>query len=458
MKLSKVLIDRDLFEEITFTEGISTYNSTGSVNKTFNQCTFQNSFELRSYSGKMIFNSCFFEDSISTRTLFESNNLFVKFTNCVFNAKIEIIRLKQLEFENCKTNSEIKFGDHFSDNLIISGGKFNELEFGRFNHDNRTKIELNNIACKKLNFHGLNPKVITICGGHFEKIFLDQIKYNESLKIEGNFEDQTKVNIEFLSLRNNSFENSVLVKFASINNLDLSNSILRKNDFQFQNVVFKSEVLAIESNLSGLQFNNVSFLDAKLFFDWSYLAETKFSNIIWSKNNEVKSILEKKANSSIIEILRSKTEVYRQLKKASIDSNNQIDKLKFQRNELDSYWKRVKIDKTESRTNRFLLRIDRLFSNFGQDYLRPIGWLLGVQLILCCVIWWREDVFHHYNAVSCSRGFEDGLAQYVSMIIPIFKTPEYWTGTSLTLSVIIRLFNALQIYHFIRAVHKFGKN
>jgi len=79
-------------------------------------------------------------------------------------------------------------------------------------------------------------------------------------------------------------------------------------------------------------------------------------------------------------------------------------------------------------------------------------------LVLCSIIWWREDVYHHYNAISYFQAAENGFSQYLTMLIPIFKTPEYWTGMSISISIVIRLFNALMIYYFIRGVHKFGKN
>jgi ABC-type sugar transport system permease subunit len=62
------------------------------------------------------------------------------------------------------------------------------------------------------------------------------------------------------------------------------------------------------------------------------------------------------------------------------------------------------------------------------------------------------------NPVLDFKAAENGLSQYLTMLIPVFKTPEYWTGMSVSISIIIRLFNALMIYYFIRGVHKFGKS
>lgn len=148
--------------------------------------------------------------------------------------------------------------------------------------------------------------------------------------------------------------------------------------------------------------------------------------------------------------LRYQKDTYRQLKKASLTNNNLIDALQFHANEMQSYWREIRLIGGDNFWDTILIFLNRWSSNFGQSWILPLVWLFLFHSLFFLF------VMSYFFGNSFSGNFEFG--QFWVLLNPLHKTPDYInTGSGLFTEFLMRIFNSYFIYHFVKATRKFGR-
>lgn len=426
------------------------------VKKEFTECTFIDGVQLSIPDAMMTFVRCVFMNKTNTFDFSGGRNL--EFVECTFESDISIKSVSNVVFTNVKVNGQIKFSGGKSGNVkFLSVGDANmrgmHIKKILIDHNIIDKIELSGVRVQELYFRGTVSDVIKISGGYYDKIELNEDIVLNTFIASGDQADLNKLIISNLTGKLIQIKDRFSISNAKINTLQLESvNVLNPHNVSFSNVEVIQNFVLTQVDLSGVGFNIIDFKKAHLYLDGSTVSLARFSNIVWPKGHTVSSFLPEKTKTDRVHRYKVIGEVYRQLKKNSLGASDNISALKFYRNEMDTYWKRIKIDKSESWSNRVLICITKFSSNFGQSYWYPIWWLFGGHLVFCLSIWINE------GAISCSEpAFYSGLAQYFMWLLPVYKTPENWSDISLILGVFMRIYNGFFIYHFIRATRKFAR-
>jgi uncharacterized protein YjbI with pentapeptide repeats len=419
-------------------------------------CIFKGDSFFTFDSGEISFIDCEFSDLNYVNFEFRKSGK-VRFENCKINSDLKLLKTDVATILNCSISGSLDFSENrFKTVEILNTNSDSQIEsivFWDALVDQETSIRLINLHVGELRFRTLSPQKVHIIGGEYDKIVLNYGQGLKDLLIVGDEYKAIKIKIESLNMAFFNFEGISRIKDASIKNWNLSQFSLIEGSFKLQNVDFQNEIKIIGSDLKGVQLNDINLYDSKIFLDWTILNEAKFTNITWPVNHLVFSIIQTNENQRF----GSLTEMYRQLKKISLNDSNNIQALHFYRNEMDSYWKRVKLDKSEKWWNRWLIAINKYSSNFGQSYWIPFIWIIVGHFLMCIVIWnFESDKWCGPNTF-CTSNFSDGFANYLNWLIPFYKQPENWTSSSIIVGAIMRVYNGFFIYHFIKATRKFGK-
>jgi hypothetical protein len=419
-------------------------------------CTFSGSCHFTFDSGDIVFADCDFKQCNSV--IFEfKNSGSVKFGNCIIGTDLRIFQADSVIIIDCEIEGVISFSQEKYKIVEIVNEKtshrINKIEFWNASEDPKSKIRLNNLHVGELKFHEKYPTTLHIFGGNYGNIEMNYAHGLNDLIIAGDEMKKLKIKIAKLSMTFYNFNGLARIKDAMIENWNLSQFSNLEGTFKLQNVHFTGSVEIIGSDMKGVQFNDVNFRNSRMYLDWSILGEAKFTNIIWPDRNLIHSIVTETNELR----LGSLTEVYRQLKKLSLNDSNNIQALHFYRNEMDSYWKRVQLDKSEKWWNRLLICINKYSSNFGQSYWIPFWWIIIGHFLMCTAIWNFEARQWCVCGTRCSSDFYVGFAQYLNWLIPFYKQPENWTDKSIIIGAFMRVYNGFFIYHFIKATRKFGK-
>src|SRR5438132_13165185 len=95
------------------------------------------------------------------------------------------------------------------------------------------------------------------------------------------------------------------------------------------------------------------------------------------------------------------------MKVLSTSQQNKIDALYFQKQELNSFWRIVKLelkeDKWDNIGNAAILGSNKLFSDFGQNIWRPLWWLFGVHLVLFNILMIRKFDIYPFFVYGCDE-------------------------------------------------------
>ena len=181
-----------------------------------------------------------------------------------------------------------------------------------------------------------------------------------------------------------------------------------------------------------------------------------FANITWPLSHKLSSIKTKDASKKSPQFLEDR-ETYRQLKKAMVDNSDRITALKFHRNEMNAYWESIQDTQMENWKDKFLIRIDKWVSDFGQDFWKPLRIMLTIHAFLCCGIGIFQVIEYGPIYSGEKQVFIHGITGYFNYLLPTFKSPDYWSPGAQVLAVFMRILNGFFIFHFIKASRRFGK-
>lgn len=414
-------------------------------------------------------------------------NFSIEFINCAFkntarqiweNINAAIVSLVDCSFENLYiSNSEIEdtyiddcsfykkltlfniSGDQFSIKSIDVRRKINNVVV---NSSNLKSILINNaITISLLQISNIQNAYIL---GNYNKIVVEAKSF-KNIEIGNNYsKEKGNSIINLFQISDVSFEGVLTLSDLHIiklnlDNLNVQNGSIRFNEialvessffdcnvssFYWNQVKFIQNPEIIRCDLSGLKLTNVTWTEGKKLYD-SFLDE----HIPWLyliRKNHLKSEISK---DEIME-MQYQRDTYRQLKAASIANHNQIEALDFYRNEMRLYWKEIRVNGGVKLQDRILIFLNRFVSDFGQNWILPVFWLIIFHFIfIMCLYQWQFSL----SLID----FENGLGQFFKLLNPVHKTPDYInTGLGYLTEFFMRVLSGFFIFHFVKATRKFG--
>jgi uncharacterized protein YjbI with pentapeptide repeats len=428
------------------------------------RCEFKNGGEFihLECGSEIVFDDCYFKANEDHSFKFSKMNRgTLSFrTNNVFDAKVifQDLRNQKTEISGCFSNDLVITGGETQLSIRGSGPKLSKFQNIIFTSVSQIKsILLRDLEhANKITFHGSVPKRLYIAQGVFGRIQFQNVFDIPYLKIGSLNTEKIDVKIDNLDLQMLNLSGKMEVLYSEINDLNMNHCRLSGGSLAFKSVVFKNEIQLCDSNLKDVQFMDVNLKSAKLFLDRSIISNAIYSNVLWPKDFIISSKIKSNNTFEKTRRLRTLTEAYRQLKKNALSESDNFSALHFYRNEMINYWERVKVDKTESRWNRLLIRVNKWVSDFGQSYLLPLAFLFVFTLIGFIGIWSFEYFTHGNSGKWCST-IGNGFVEFLTGLNPISKVPDYWHNGAKIIVFFLKVFNGFFIYHFIKATRKFGR-
>ncbi len=449
-------------------------------------------FSSQTQVNLLSFHKCEFKKGVQFKN-FNSNQATLQFDECTFHSSLRLNNIKVFHFEIYKSNfgsinignlncNEIDFREIFCLGIVnlydVVAEKvlvINTLKLfkGKYRFNSKDIEELNIISHRKIEeIELVRGKNITIQGNVNKlNLFLDKF---ESINIDGYFKDDLnkddlrKSKIQQLSYNNSNLEGNLIVSDTIIDQLNLytitsSLGSIRLNEIEITNSCF------VDCSIANFYWNQVSFINDPQIVGCDF-SNLKMANVEWKNPKKLKnSFLDSKVklfyglrrrqlmlkeeaySQGEISDLQYQRETYRQLKVSSISSHNKIDALLFYRNEMRLYWKEVRINGGISKQNRILVFLDRWTSDFGQNWILPLILLLCFHFVFVASIFNWELTLNWNNA-------EFGVGEYFILLNPVHTMPKYIdSGFEKIIDFLMRILGGYFIYHFIRAIRKYGR-
>ncbi|MEX2484170.1 MAG: hypothetical protein WED10_06415 [Brumimicrobium sp.] len=424
----------------------------------FINCEFHNISKVVS-QGTLTFRNCKFFYSNNSKSYFQGSDSHILFEDCNFNkgGRLYFEKFSDIEFYNCSASTKLIFKAVKSVKLFKCGdeknGSISNLQF------DDTRLDCLYSDCSILDriniLKSFNGKFI-VNGGDIGNIEFNRILEKAEIKLSAHNLFEQDLYVFSLVIKDSFFAGKLDLKYLNIEVLEMPNlSPVENRNVLFHNIKVYSRLNLSNSFLDGFTLNDVNLENAELRLGGSFIRNTIFSNIKWPIGYVVNEELpENPSPKEKINYYSRLKEVYQQLKHKSFIDNNRLDGLKFYRNEMDAYFQKIKLDKTESRWSRFLLRVDKLVSNFGQSYMRPLLILLIFHLLISFVIWYLQS--GSFLEIM-SSSFNEGIWDYVYRLNPIHRPLDDWSKTINGIDAVSRFINGFFIYHFIKAIRRYSK-
>lgn len=148
----------------------------------------------------------------------------------------------------------------------------------------------------------------------------------------------------------------------------------------FDNVKIEQEFNAKNTSFIRCRFNRIQFEpECNVDMYRTYLQGSDFVNVTWPRRHRIVEDLQDSRSKKSIR------EAYRQLKKVSLDQNNKIEALEFQKNEMRIHHRIAADEKWNGFTafgNYFIVATHNWFSDFGQNIWKPFLLLFIVHWLL----------------------------------------------------------------------------
>lgn len=430
----------------------------------------------------------FFQNTV---TSFEIENCEIQKTNFstseIVDFKIEdTITSEHLSLSEIKSK-KILIKDHQT-KVSISHCVFDELLIQLIGYD-LTDLYLGSNTGKKLNIrnsqrtidyvHFISNEIeqITFETTFVNKMYLDNLK-SSLISISGEVNDYLKLynsaigNLFLSNLRQSN--NELNLKGSTIKHLYLQRLKREENSITTFNEIEIEESLFLEdSYLPNIRLNNVDLTNANLHLHNTVLTGSEFINVRWKDYSIYENTKEAiKTTKNRIGFLWSLKEQYRQLKVLSINQHNKIDAVSFQRNELRIYlnlltlltWRNGLKSFRKNFGNWLILVTNKLFSNFGQSWLLPLVWWLGLHGLLFCLMLRQYPLGVEFG-IGESTSFEATYRAsklFLELIFPVHnkevlnvytsETVKVWGWLDFTMRVIAPYF----IFYFIRGTRKYN--
>jgi hypothetical protein len=396
------------------------------------------------------------------------------FKNCKFKSE-NIISIhgmicnRELTFENCS----------FSNSLVFLSGVFErEISLIYSDFDNN-KIHLNECNFQKISISCYNVKEVLFSGGKFQSLRIGDHLINNHINELIIFTKADKVGDIFVT--GHSFDKIYLsgtnkdreFNFSKIKSNDVSiYDFKNEGSLNFFGIEPKDKDTGyfeiVNSNLDNAQFYRAYFSDYKeLIIIDSFITDTLFLGCKWSNNVRAisgpgtetfdKSIKTGRKISSNENI--AIREAYRQLKISMSNHSDKIQENRFYAQELVFYnktlsWGRPWQDKF---WDKVVLYCSKLFSDYGQSFIRPLIWLLLGHFIIfttAMMLQGFEPLYISWSNAS-KEAFKLAFEKYFLYINPLRKLETTLPGYLIVLDLLMRIWSSYMIYNIIRASRRF---
>lgn len=482
---SRKIVGETFENDVTINFEFIPYNWLGLLDIDFVNCKFKKGFYIKNLPNegirKIRFSYCEFESELK---IYNLNVNTLKIENCNFSRDITVTKVQSIKsdftFEDCNVSGFVDFldiscqsmriknnhvRDFFLSEIEASHIKISSLvkdinlmiisniqntQYVSIENNNRIKeLRVNNSQNIDLkgNFNNIqieNAQIqsLNLCGelkgqfhiGTIQKIDFKSSVFSQNFSLSDYYIDE--VNLDDISSVNGFFSfRNVTIKDFKLNSIKVSK-------FYMDIVEFKDQLIIKNCDLSGLKPNNVKWLKNQVISP-----DNTNYKIPWFYRFRIKKI----HNETLITELKQQRDAYRQLKVASQNNQNQIEALTFYRNEMRLYWKEIRLVGGEKWYNTVLIFLNRIISDFGQNWFYPLLFLFGIQFILFFSIFNWSFSFN-------LKDIEYGLGQYFRLLNPVRTTPDYInTGFGVFTDFWMRVLNGFFIYHFLKASRKYGK-
>lgn len=353
--------------------------------------------------------------------------------------------LRSIEFQNNFSKKEVELRQNETAHFFISGSTFErgvtvnyELNekfikgISRFYIDSSKFINgiyINGTGVD-LNVKAFNERYSTIP-------IIDYIQLNLSSELIGNIEF-SNLDVGILDIEGRNDTSNIYLKRLSINTLNINglinNSGLIFSEIRASNspwyvddeqIIKRETTLNInDSNFGNAQFFNTDFsVFKKIYFHNNILINISTSLVKWFTPDQLPDVneaigldLERKKRGqrgyyakeedgnwymSFISYLKSKKEIYRQLKISSRQQGDIAASLEFQRWEMDYYRKIVKHTKPREWNEYIILTLSRT-NDFGQNWLKALRLFILWTFIFYLPIGYFNSPFLDYSIFAHS--------------------------------------------------------
>lgn len=396
------------------------------------------------------------------------------FRNCVFKSEKIIfiagmICNRNLTFENCS----------FSNSLHFQSGKFNGEILLKHSDFNNNTIHFGHCSFEKINISSYNIDEVWFSGGSFNSLRIGDYLIGEHIKKLTIFTKIDEVGdifiIEqsfdkiFISGTNKNRE--FYFSKTKCNNLSINN-FKNEGSFNFYGIEPKIKdngyFEIINSNLDKAQFYRASFSDYKeLIIIDSFITDTLFLGCKWSNNIRAISgpgtrvfdeSLKNGRKISNVENIAIR-EAYRQLKISMSKHSDKVQENRFYSQELVYYNKTLNwgLPWEDKFWDKVVLYWSKLFSDYGQSFIRPLFWLLFGHLVLffIAILLNGFDPLYISWSDASEEAFKKAFEKYFLYINPLRKLETTLSGYLIVLDLLMRVWSSYMIYNIIRASRRF---
>lgn len=411
----------------------------------------------------------------------------IKFHDCLFKENTRLIlselNAENLTFDQCElhdcelmnlTIEHIRFTNCAIKELSVSRIVSKRLDIDHYNgaHTNNSgEFYFNSPQIEYLSVVRMNLQKLTIrlanevfVSGHIAEFNLNSDEFR-SIEI-GFIGASTKIDsfkYDFKTLKGLLSFQSVDIGTLSMEHILSKDGVLKLQgvniekttihdctfgDFTLNVVEFGKELSILRCNLQGLRLFNVRWPNKNLLYPNPLHSSIPFMYSLREKYLKP----ENRFTSEELNNLSYQRDTYRQLKAAAINNHNHIESLDFYRNEMRLFWKEIRIKGRVPLRDRLLFFLNRWVSDFGQNWVMPLGWLLVINVLyLAC----NNELPFSWHP----QDWLNGLMKTIYYMNPARKLPEpgEYSESRLGMDVLLRVENAFLIFHFLRATRRLVK-
>lgn len=389
---------------------------------------------IRSSLEKKITMTFFNTDFTEAKKKDAGNSLEILFINCGFpSLKLSICKtgirtdddidymIKEMKFKNC-IFKDMPFDHACETKVILEKCTVSTLE----SNNNKDRFECIDCRIKKFSIkedrHNLNIK---LRGGIIENLVIENTSLKSKFYIDSQYvENENQTTIKNLSIKNTIFHESCIFNNFEIENFTIHKSTFEQkfeckenkiesfliDDSNFTKLVdcYKTEFekfkiyKSIFDNFVGFEkcvfgstrknSEHVAQFEYATFLDFTNFRNTKFlSGLDMEKINlkEYPNFL-----GSFIEYQNTNRETFRILKYSYDKIGNHIEANKYFSLEMKKHKEELKNKPMKgSFQEKFIFWINEKMSNFGQNFMKPIGLILFFSIIYGLIIYGNEHTW-----------------------------------------------------------------
>lgn len=397
---------------------------------TFQGCTFRTD-KLFFISGLTCNESLTFDSCTISDTIYFHRGTFKK------QVLLKYVHVKSIHLSDC-TFGKVSISGYDINEVWVSGAKFESLHIGEYlSGDNISKLT---IFSKEDDTGDVYIKEQS-----FDKMFLSGTNKRRKFSF---------ANIKCNTVSITDFKNEGSLNFYGIEPKDINSD---KRYFQI-----------IDSNLDKAEFYRANFSQYKevIIID-SFITDSLFIGCNW--NNNVRALygpgydifedsLKTGRKTTPREIVAIK-EAYRQLKISMSKHSDKIQEQKFYSEELTFHYKTLSWGKPWKNKfwDKMILLLSKVFSDYGQSFIKPFSGLLIGHLILFLIalLFNGFEPLHISLNEPTAEGFREAFEKFFIYINPLRRLETSLFGYLILLDLVMRIWSSYMIYNLIRASRRF---